>query len=72
MSAKRYSKKNGDLSQCSSQIVTAIDTFTASDYLVGDSMDNIEGMLRLLINNPRNLIIFKYPNDTTRRYFKSF
>ncbi|KAK6113497.1 hypothetical protein QQG55_51865 [Brugia pahangi] len=67
MGAKRYSRKNDDLSQCSSQIVTAIDTFTASDYLVGDSMDNIEGMLRLLINNPRNLTIFKYPNDTTRR-----
>ncbi|CAG9532908.1 unnamed protein product [Cercopithifilaria johnstoni] len=29
-------------------------------------MDNIEGMLRLLMNNPHNLTIFKYPNDNTR------
>ncbi|EFO19867.1 hypothetical protein LOAG_08627 [Loa loa] len=31
-------------------------------------MDNIEGMLRLLMNNPHNLTVFKYPNDTIQRF----
>uniref|UniRef100_A0A0R3RPZ4 CABIT domain-containing protein n=1 Tax=Elaeophora elaphi TaxID=1147741 RepID=A0A0R3RPZ4_9BILA len=30
-------------------------------------MDNIEGMLRLLMNNPHNLTLFKYPSDITQR-----
>ncbi|MCP9265017.1 hypothetical protein DINM_020193 [Dirofilaria immitis] len=67
MDRKQYSANKDDLSQ-SSQVVSAIDAFTASDYLVGNSMDNIEGVLRLLMNNPHNLRISKHhPNDNIER-----
>ncbi|KAM3727431.1 Diacylglycerol kinase eta [Dirofilaria immitis] len=67
MDRKQYSANKDDLSQ-SSQVVCAIDAFTASDYLVGNSMDNIEGVLRLLMNNPHNLRISKHhPNDNIER-----
>ncbi|KAL3990395.1 hypothetical protein ACH3XW_31595 [Acanthocheilonema viteae] len=66
MSEKKQPEKEDDLTQ-SSQVVTALDMFTASDYLMDNSMDNIEGMFKLLMNNPHNLTTFKYPNDTTQR-----
>uniref|UniRef100_A0A8R1TPR6 Uncharacterized protein n=1 Tax=Onchocerca volvulus TaxID=6282 RepID=A0A8R1TPR6_ONCVO len=66
MNRKKYSKNEDSLTQ-SSQVVSAIDTFIASDYLVSNSMDNIEGMLKLLMDNPRNLTISKFPDNITQR-----
>ncbi|VDK78453.1 unnamed protein product [Litomosoides sigmodontis] len=62
MSGKKYFlEKENDLGQ-NSQVVGATDTFAASDYLVDNSMDNIEGIIGVKSTAP---MMQKFQRKTT-------